>query len=323
VVNRNFFHAMRVALTLLLVCITGSTVNAQYNYNQAGINNATLSGQNVTYSDSTGASLQGYFAYDNSTNARRGLVLILPDWDGIGPYERWRADLLASMGYAAMVADIYTTAVQQGPSMPQANRSMNTMRYSTNQTLYVARINGALDTAKQQPVVDSTKIVAIGYCFGGGGVMQLARSYPSASSQGLLGVVSFHGSQLAYKPGDRNFTQSSSNLTVVIQNGYIDPSNNASQLASLQEELQRALVPFYLTNYGETVHAFTEPDLAVWTPATQGTQAYTKLADIVSWWNLRAVLLLLFGNVDQATNPYVGRPGVFDTASNMLAVPTS
>lgn len=66
------------------------------------------------------------------------------------------------------------------------------------------------------------------------------------------GVVSFHGSQLAYKPGDRNFTQSSSNLTVVIQNGYIDPSNNASQLASLQEELQRALVPFYLTNYGET-----------------------------------------------------------------------
>ena len=64
------------------------------------------------------------------------------------------------------------------------------------------------------------------------------------------GVMSFHGSQLAQKAGDRNFTQGN-NLTVAIQNGYLDPSNNASQLAAIQAELQNAQVPFYLTNYGE------------------------------------------------------------------------
>jgi len=72
-------------------------------------------------------------------------------------------------------------------------------------------------------------------------------------------------------------------VVVSIQNGYLDPSNNASQLASIQAELEAAQITFQLTNYGKTLHAFTEPDLAPWTSATTGPQAYTEYSDIMSW----------------------------------------
>lgn len=310
---------MKPASVLLLVAAFAATALAQDNsYSQAGINNATLSTASVPYSDSTGASLNGYFAYDNRTSDKRGLVVIVPDWDGIGNYEKWRANLLASMGYAAMVADVYTTAVAQGPSLPQSNRSMLSGMYSSNQTLLVARLAGAMAVAKQQSVVDSTKIVAIGYCFGGGAVMQLARAYGNPAVAGLLGVVSFHGSQLAYKAGDKNFTVGNP-VVVNMHNGYLDPSNNASQLASIQAELQSAQMTWQLTNYGNTVHAFTEPDLAPWSPSTTGSQAYSKYTDIMSWWSLRALLLDLFGTISNSTNPYTASAGVWDYTSNFAA----
>jgi len=302
----------------LLLAFSALAFGQDDTYPQEGINNVTLITRDVSYTDSTGASLQGYFAYDSAISDPRGLVVILPDWDGIGNYERWRAQLLASIGYAAFVADIYTTAVPQGPSLPQANRSQLSGTYSRNQTLYVARIVGAIAAAKTDPVVDPTRVAAIGYCFGGGGVIQLARAYGQPGTEGLLGVVSFHGSQLAYKAGDKNFTMGNP-VVVSIQNGYLDPSNNASQLASIQAELEAAQITYQFTNYGKTVHAFTEPNLAPWTPATTGTQAYSRYSDVASWWSLRALLLDIFGAVEGASNPYTASTGVWDYYSDFVA----
>ncbi|KAK9800194.1 hypothetical protein WJX73_007257 [Symbiochloris irregularis] len=253
----------------------------------------------IPYSEG-GADLLGYLAYDNSTLERRPAVAIIPDWDGIGPYEEWRAHLLATLGYTALVTDIYSTAVVQGPSLPIQQRQALSQQYSSNPDLYVARIQAALDTIRDLDVVDPTQIAVIGYCLGGSGIIQLHRSYPNGTD-GVLGVAGFHaGIPSKYV----NEAVPNNPIRATFFNGYNDQGNDPVTVAEFQAALNATNATWSFEQLGQTVHAFTEPTMQiVATNTPQANSGYNPISDVASWWALRGFLRDIFG-IANTTNPY-------------------
>ena len=128
---------------------------------------------------------EGYLAYDDSVKEARPGVLVVHDWLGMDSYPKMRADMLAKLGYVAFAADIYGKGVR--PSGP-AEAGAQAKLYKSDRPLLRARVNAALDVLEKQPQVDTKRIAAIGYCFGGTTVLELARS-----GADIAGIVTFHG----------------------------------------------------------------------------------------------------------------------------------
>ena len=138
--------------------------------------------------------LEGFLAYDDAIPGLRPGVLVVHQWMGLTDYEKKRAEMLAQLGYVAFCADIYGKGVR-----PQNPREAGALagKYKGDRHLLRARVNAGLDALRQQPLVDTKRIAAIGYCFGGTTVLELARS-----GADLNGVVSFHGGLDSPTPAD-------------------------------------------------------------------------------------------------------------------------
>lgn len=303
----NAQHEMTILLVALLVVAAGApgAVAQQVTDESAsrpefelGFDPSRVATSQLAYTDGT-TELQGYLAYDNTTAARRPAVVILPDWDGIGPYEEWRAHLLATLGYTALVADIFSTAVQQGPSLPTAQRSQLTRSFSSDPALYVARIHAALDAVREQDTVDTTRLAAIGYCFGGGGIVQLHHSWPN-NTDGLLGVAGFHSSLPTQFPSD---PAPNNPIRALFFNGFNDQGSAPEDVTAFEASLNATNASWAFVQFGQTVHAFTEPTMeivATNVPAANG--GYNPNADYLSWWTLRGFLRDIFGTVDMSNS---------------------
>lgn len=150
-----------------------------------------ITGKPVEYS-AQGAGMKGYLAYDESVKGKRPGVLVVPEWWGLNDYARRRARMLAELGYTALAVDMYgegkvvVTPDEAGKLSSEAMKNFDIAK---------ARFMAALDFLKGQPTVDPARIAAIGYCFGGGVVLNMARQ-----GVDLKGVVSFHGDLTAVKP---------------------------------------------------------------------------------------------------------------------------
>jgi len=144
-----------------------------------------------------GATLEGYLAYDDSISGKRPGVLIVDQWMGITDTEKMRAKMLAQMGYVAFCADIYGKGVR--PTTVQ-EAGAQAGKYKGNRQLLRARVNAALDELKSNDLVDTNRVAAIGYCFGGTTAIELARSGAQ-----LNGVVSFHGGLDSLLAGHEGF----------------------------------------------------------------------------------------------------------------------
>src|SRR6478736_2068738 len=138
----------------------------------------------VTYQQG-GATLEGFHVYDDAVTGKRPAVLVIHQWTGLTDHEKSRSRMLAELGYNVFAADIYGKGIR--PQPPEAGKEAG--KYKGARTFYRARLTAALDQLKADEHTDPAKIAAIGYCFGGGGVLELARS-----GAGISGVVSFHGS---------------------------------------------------------------------------------------------------------------------------------
>lgn len=215
----------------------------------------------VDYTDVDGAELRGYVSVPgDSFETPAPAVIILPDWDGVNEYEQLRATLLSESGYVAFAADIFGKDLQEGLSIDQ--RVNLTTAYRSNSTLFVQRIERAIEEAKQMPEVDPTRIGVIGYCFGGTGVIELAFS----GNDDVKIVVSFHG-------GLRTLPQNEVDIEpyVLILSGGIDDANGNQTI--LEESLDNATADWEVTRYAQVDHGFTK-----W-----GSDAYTVLSDARSW----------------------------------------
>lgn len=304
----------KVAWSVLLVCLAlvtpslADSAEAGFNFTY-GYKTAANTVSAVDYSDEAGTSLRGFFVYDNTTTSTRPVVVIAPDYDGTGPYEMWRANLLATMGYAAFVADIYGTDQLQGPALSQTNSSHLAMQYISDPETLLMRIGAAVQEAQRQPHVRANSTAVIGYCFGGATVLDLAASYPDSITDNVLGVMAFHTGA----PPSPMLNQTEGNpIRISVQQGWNDQSVSHDEAAMTQQMWEDAGITWEWTWYSGTVHAFTEPDLVG--SSASASSAYNQVADERSWQALRFFLLDLFGYTSTA-NPYTNTT-VFDTTSS-------
>ena len=221
-----------------------------------------------------GVTLEGKLVWDaHESDDARPAVMIIHDWGGPDDYEMMRAMMLAERGYTAFVADIYGKAVR--PKNP-AESGAEARKYYADPALYRGRLAAGLEAMKAQPEVDASKTAAIGYCFGGKGVLELARS-----GADLRGIVSFHGGLDTTLPAQPGAVKAK----VMVVHASQDPAVPREQLYGFLDEMRDASVDYQLVAYNLAAHAFTKP----------GGSAYNADADRRSWMALEVFLEEIFG----------------------------
>lgn len=211
--------------------------------------------------------LEGYLAYDDSFEGKRPGILVIHEWMGLNDYAKMRADKLAGLGYVAFAADIYGKGVRP-KTVEEANREAT--KYKNDRALLRQRVHVALEVLKDQTIVDSKRTAAIGYCFGGTTVLELARS-----GADVKGVVSFHGGLSTPTPQDaRNIL-----ARVLVLHGAADPFVPAKELEDFKNEMKQGKVKYKIVQYPGAVHGFTNPANKGEIPGA----LYDALADQKSW----------------------------------------
>jgi dienelactone hydrolase len=195
-------------------------------------------------------------------------VLVIHDWWGVGPYVKKRVEQLAALGYVALAADIYGKGVRPA-SMEKAAEIAN--RYKANRSLLRSRAYAGLKALKDDSSVNIKSIAAIGYCFGGTAVLELARS-----GADVAGFVSFHGGLQTPTPDEAKNIRGK----VLALHGADDPIVPSPEVLAFQEEMRKAHVDWQMVVYGGAVHSFTNPDAGH--DPSMGA-AYNEKADRRSW----------------------------------------
>ena len=227
--------------------------------------------------DCDGTLLEGYLAWDDSAGFAPA-VAVSHTWAGRGAFEESKALALAEQGYVGFAIDMYGKGVL-GTTVEQ-NTALMTPRVE-DRALLQRRIARAIDVLKEQPEVDASRVAAMGFCFGGLCVLDLARS-----GADVKGVVSFHG--LFNPPGEG--APGPITAKVLCLHGYDDPIAQPDSLLALATELTEAGADWQVHAYGHTLHAFTNPDAA---DPGMGT-VYNADADRRSWQALNNFLEEIF-----------------------------
>ncbi len=212
--------------------------------------------------------LEGLVSFPKGKKQKGAAVLVVPEWNGISGQTKKRLDQLADLGYIAFAADIYGKGVR--PATPEESGKTASI-YKNDRALFKKRMNLALETLKKQKGVDSKRIVAIGYCFGGTGVLELARS-----GSDVRGVVSFHGGLGTPNAGEAKNIKTK----VLALHGADDPYVSETEVAAFEKEMRDGSVDWQLVKYSGAVHSFTNSDAG--TDNSKGA-AYNASADRRSW----------------------------------------
>jgi dienelactone hydrolase len=239
---------------------------------------AELHTQNVEYKDGD-TSLKGYVAYDAASKAKRPGIVVVHEWWGLNDYARHRADMLAGLGYVAFAVDMYGDGFNT-TSPEEAGKHASVLRQ--DRAAGLKRVRAGLDVLKKQPQCDTGRIAAIGYCFGGTVVLELARS-----GADIAGVVSFHGGLDTPNPAEPGKIKSK----VLVCTGADDPHIPAAQVAAFEDEMRKASADWEVNVYGSAVHSFTNPGAG--NDPSKGL-AYNERADKRSWETMKAFFAEIF-----------------------------
>ena len=232
--------------------------------------------------------MHGYAAWDDRFKGPRPGVLVVHEWWGLNEYARSRARDLAELGYVALAVDMYgdgqvadhpdeagAFAQRLGGDLPEARR----------------RMQAAIEALKRLPSTDTDRLAAIGYCFGGGVVLQAARD-----GLPLEAVVSFHGSLATPLPAQPGKVKS----RVLVFNGAADPFVPDEQIAAFKQEMDAAGVDYRFVNYPGVLHSFTNPGADEVGQRFGLPLAYDAKADADSWAQMQGFLSAAFERTRQA-----------------------
>jgi dienelactone hydrolase len=233
-----------------------------------------IKGEPVEYK-SGGVTMKGYLAYDENIKGKRPGVLVVHEWWGLNDYARTRARMLAELGYTALAVDMYGEGKQATHPDDAAKFSSETMK---NFDTAKARFEAAEAFLKKQGTVDPTRIAAIGYCFGGGVVLNMARQ-----GADLKAVASFHGNLVAVKPARPGEVKAK----IRVYNGEDDKFTPKEVIDAFKKEMRDANVDFQFINYPGAVHSFTNPASTELGKKFNLPLAYNADADKQSWEDMK------------------------------------
>lgn len=219
------------------------------------------------------AKLVGQVAWDDAISGPRPAVLVVHEWWGLNDYAKDRAKALASMGFIALAADIYGEGFETND--PAKARELAGKFRGGDRALLRERVASALEALKNHPLADKGKVAAIGYCFGGTAVLELARTGAE-----LAGVVSFHGGLSTPRPVQPGGIRAK----VLVLHGSDDPSVPPAEVQAFQEEMKKSGADWQVVAYGGAVHTFTNP--AAGNDPSRGS-AYNEKAARRSWEHMK------------------------------------
>ncbi len=243
-------------------------------------NNSTVKGEEVTYI-ANGATMKGYVAYDAAIKGKRPAIIVVPEWWGCTEYVHRRARMLAQLGYIAIAVDMYGDGrVAENPTEAQ---ELATPFYKDAQ-LAKTRIEAAVNKLKEYPETDESKIAAIGYCFGGSMVLNMAKL-----GMDFKGVVSFHGG-LQGVPAEAGKTKAK----ILVCHGAADKFVSQQDVNNFKKNLDDTKTAYTFKVYADATHAFTNPDATENGKKFNLPIAYNEAADKQSWLDMKAFLKKVF-----------------------------
>jgi len=225
--------------------------------------------KDVDYKDGD-VTCQGYVAYPANLKASTPAVMIVHQWMGLTDYEKGRARQLAELGYVAFACDIYGKGIRGGVNGAQPGELAGKYR-NADRKLFRQRLLAGYHAMLSQAHVDKSRTAAIGYCFGGTGVLELARAGAPTK-----GVISFHGGLDSLHPADAAKIKGK----VLVLHGADDPFVPKKDIDAFVAEMKGHHVDFRMVSYPGAVHAFTQKDAG--NDNSKGA-AYNAEADKKSW----------------------------------------
>ncbi|HEU0264998.1 MAG TPA: dienelactone hydrolase family protein [Geobacterales bacterium] len=242
---------------------------------------AKVEGKEVTYRDGD-LVMKGYLAWDGAIKGKRPGVLVVHEWWGHNEYARKRATMLAELGYTALAVDMYGGGKQAAHPADAGKMAGEVM---ANLPAMLSRFEAARLFLAAQPSVDSTRLAAIGYCFGGGVVLNEARQGAE-----LRGVASFHGSLTAAQPAKAGAIKA----RILVFQGGADKFSPPEMVGAFVTELTAAGADLQLHIYPGVQHSFSNPDADTLASRFGIPLAYNADADHRSWQQLVLFLKDIF-----------------------------
>ena len=224
--------------------------------------------------------MKNFVVYDENIEGKRPAVLVIHEWWGLNEYAKRRANMLAELGYIAMAVDMYGNG-RMGND-PGAAQNL-AMPYYEHPDMAKKIFDRALEEFKKNPNVDQGKIAGIGYCFGGGMLLNLVRM-----GEPLNGIVSFHGSLLG-TPADKDLTKAE----ILVCHGEKDDFVNA-EVAPFKKQMDSIGKAYTFKTYPGATHAFTNPDATEMGKKFQMPIEYNAAADSASWNDMKEFFARIF-----------------------------
>jgi dienelactone hydrolase len=243
---------------------------------------AVVVGKEVTYT-SGDTRMKGYLAWDDAITGKRPGILVVHEWWGHNEYTRKRANMLAALGYTALAVDMYGDG-KTASHPDDAGKFAAAVRSNMDEAR--ARFQAAMETLASQETVNPEQLSAIGYCFGGGIVLEMARS-----GADLDLVASFHGSVATDKPVEKGQVKA----RLAVFTGAADPMVTAAQVEAFKAEMDNAGVDYLLVSYPGALHAFTNPAADQYAKQFGLPLKYDAAADADSWNQLVELLQEVYG----------------------------
>ena len=255
---------MKIKLFILLIVLSFST-------------QAEIITKVMDYSDGD-IKMKGYFAYDSNIKGERPGIIVVHEWWGHNDYAKKRARMLAGLGYRALALDMYGNGKTASHPKDAGKFSGSVKK---NMAVAEKRFMAAYNLLQEQSNVAKDKMAAIGYCFGGGIVLEMARRGVE-----LDAVVSFHGSLGTKEKAAKGKVKAK----VLVLNGKADPFVKAESISNFKKEMKAAGVNFKFISYDGAKHAFTNPGADKFGQKFKIPLAYNAKADKSSWVEMQRFL---------------------------------
>jgi dienelactone hydrolase len=222
----------------------------------------------------------GWVAYDENVKEKRPAILVIPEWWGLNDYTKSRAKQLAGLGYVAMAVDMYGDG-KLGTDPKEAQQLATP--YYKDRVLDKTHIDVAIEKIKTFPQTDTSRIAAIGYCFGGSVVLNAAKL-----GAGLKGVVSFHGGLSGVAP-NKDLLKAK----ILVCHGAADEFENPN-VAEFKKQMDSVGADYTFKIYPKATHAFSNPAATETGKKFNMPIAYNAAADSASWNDMKAFLKKIF-----------------------------